>query len=134
MSIELYEIEEPLEKILEKLQDDEFVSEKNLKPAGLQEEVRITVENLEVWAGNHRFDNDPEDYDIGKNEGQSVRAYFQEGLINRDYDFVPELYEKFSQKLEGERQEYLERINSYRKDEEKEPFRMDDSGRILPND
>ncbi|GEM_PF-2809860 len=127
----LNKIREPMEKILDELQDDEFVSEIGLKPAGLQDEVRITVENLEVWAGDHLFDDRPEYFGIEERDGLFIRAYFQEGLINEDYSFVPELYDEFPEKLEGEREEYLERVNQYREKRNLTPFSMDSSGKVL---
>lgn len=130
MSADLTRIKEPMEEILDRLQDDEFVSEMRLKPAGSQEEVRITVENLELWAGDHRFDNDPEDFGIKESEGRCIRAYFQEGLINRDYGFIPELYDEFSEELDGERPEYIKEVNEYRESKGLEPFDRDESGQV----
>ncbi len=126
----LNKIREPMEKVLDKLQDDEFVSKIGLKPAGLQDEVRTTVENLEVWAGDHLFDDRPGYFDIEEKDGRFIRAYFQEGLINEDYDFIPELYEEFPRKLEGEREEYIERVNEYREERNLAPFLMDSSGKV----
>ncbi|MFP4116805.1 MAG: hypothetical protein ACLFTY_02190 [Candidatus Aenigmatarchaeota archaeon] len=134
MSSEFSGIKEPLENILEKLQDEDFISEKNLKPAGFQDEVRVTVENLEVWAGNHLFDNYPEDFDIDKDKGREIRAYFQEGLINRDYDFVAELYEEFPDKLDGEREGYVDDINEYRERNDREAFQISGDGKVLRDD
>lgn len=117
-----------LKKIFEAFEVDDSLLEKI--PPGPRNDKRITAENLEVWAGDHLFDDYPILFGIKERQGQEIRAYFQEGLINRNYNFVPELYREFPEKLEGEEEGYLEEINEHREEKGLETFSIDDEGRV----
>ncbi len=82
------------------------------KSAGYSD-ISITAENLEDMAGNHFFDDYPYKYNITQMEGHKLRAFFQEG--SSSYDFVTDLHKRFSNIMEPEREEYVERINMRRR-------------------
>lgn len=120
-----------MDKVIKRLQNDDHLVDR-IAP-GPSKDKRINVENLEAWAGDHIFDDFSDWFGIEEKEGRRIRAYFQEGLINRNYDFLPEMYREFPDKLEGERKEYLEEINEYREEKELETFSMDEEGRVHSN-
>lgn len=109
-----FDVKEPVKKALEAIQKDRGLLSKYPKTTGF-EDKRITIENLDVLAGWHAFDNHPEWFGITEMDGHTIRAYFREGVF-QDYGFIPELLKEFSGILESERPEYMQKINRYRQD------------------
>jgi hypothetical protein len=109
---DMFEVQKLMEKILSVLHEN-----RNLlvfpKTSGLSNKV-INVENLEDVAGNHLFDDFYRYFEITQKEGHYIRAFFQEGAVKNNYDFVQNLHNRFKNLLEPERQEYLDRINKIR--------------------
>ena len=123
MTLYLVEIRNEFERVLKAIQDDRSLLCKYPKTTGFDNK-RITAENLEDLAGNHLFDDQPELFKIFNLEGHKIRAYFQEGCINRYYDFVPELHREFPDVFDEERQEYLNKINERRVNKGLEPISL----------
>lgn len=109
----IFEIKDIMNRVLKAIQKDRRLLCLRPKTTGW-EDKRITIENLECLAGNHLFDDHPELFEITKNEGHKIRAYFQARSGNGNYSFFPELRKEFPDMFESERQEYLNRINSFR--------------------
>lgn len=115
----LDEIKKPLKKVLTAIKKDRSLLLKYPKST-LNDNQRITAENLEDLAGNHLFDDHPEWFGISKIEGHKIRAYFQmTDYIIRDSHYVFELHERFPDLMEPERKGYMQRIekekNTYKK-------------------
>ena len=106
-SILFPEIKEPLTKILQKLNSNKELLNR------LAHLRNLTVENLEAMAGDHIFDDYPELFDITKQEGLEIRAYFSdpENMLGIS---VLRLHQEF-QHLERERKEYIDSINNHRR-------------------
>ncbi len=110
----IFEIKDIINRVLKAIQKDRTLLSVKPKTTGFEDQ-RITIENLDCLAGNHLFDDHPELFGITKQEGYKVRQYFQESSIKRNYIFLTELRKEFPTIFEDERQEYLDKINSYRK-------------------
>jgi hypothetical protein len=57
--------------------------------------IRLNTYYLESAAGNHAFDDHPEAFGITKDEGHSIRRYFQEQCGSQDFkDYIQSLIEE----------------------------------------
>jgi len=106
MTTPISEVREPLGKILKEIQSDRSLF--RYTPSG---DTKITAHNLETAAGNHLFDDHPEDFGISKREGHSIRVYFQG---DSNYGFIEELHREFPEMMESEPKHYLQMVDKHR--------------------
>ena len=102
-----------LEKVFSKIRSNpELLT--NLPPEyfGKRDERKaFTVENLEIVACNHLFDNCPGVFGISELEGCKIRKLFQDGAVT--YDFVPDLRAAFPEFFKfPESREFLNYVNA----------------------
>ncbi|MCA9487628.1 MAG: hypothetical protein KC516_01565 [Nanoarchaeota archaeon] len=69
---------------------------------------KMTVHAMECFAGNHAFDDYPQEFGISKNDGHLVREYFQNYGWQEGHVFINALYEKFPDFFEGEPKEWVQ--------------------------
>ena len=69
--------------------------------------MKLTVLSFENAAGNHWFDNNPNEYGITYDESHLIREYFQNYSGEKQHIFINALYKKFSGFFEGEPREWI---------------------------
>ena len=69
---------------------------------------KITVQNLEIVADNHLFDDFPELFGITKLEGHTFREYFQ---INGEKKSILAIREKFPNFFDEENDEFIAELH-----------------------
>ncbi len=73
---DLEEVTPLLQKVFQKILTDEIAAE-SFAAYSFKHPMSLDYNNLSNAAGNHVFDDRPDDFEIKKIEGHTIRAFFQ---------------------------------------------------------